>query len=415
MATTLVNNDTVAQDAIDRVARIDSVIQRHIDENHIPGAVALVYKDGKPVYDKAFGYSDIDEGKEMSRDAIFRIASQSKAITTLGALILWEEGKFLLDDPVSKYIPAFSELEVLDGYNVQDGTYTTTKARREILIRDLLRHTSGIAYPAVFSDPTMWKIYEEAGIPSGIGSSSSTLENEILKLAEMPLMHQPGEAFTYGLNIDLLGYLIQVWSGKRLDVFLRERVFEPLEMNDTWFYLPEEKHNRLVELYESVGEDSLKVVDHLMYEGVEKDFPKHEGTYFSGGAGLSSTAQDLVKFFTVYLNEGLFKGKRILSSSTVKMALKNQLRPGVEASPLPPQPKDFQFSLAGFAVETDKNDYLSPRTLGSFGWGGAFNTHGWADKESNMICILLTQEYLSSYYSIGAEFEVAVYQAIDEF
>lgn len=351
----------------------------------------------------------------MSREAIFRIASQSKAITTLGALILWEEGKFLLDDPVYKYIPAFSELEVLDSYNVQDGTYTTIKARREILIRDLLRHASGIAYPAVFSDPTMWKIYEEAGIPSGIGSSSSTLENEILKLAEIPLMHQPGEAFTYGLNIDLLGYLIQVWSGKRLDVFMRERVLDPLEMNDTWFYLPEEKHDRLVELYESVGEDSLKVVDHLMYEGVEKDFPKHEGTYFSGGAGLSSTAQDLVKFYTVYLNEGLFKGKRILSSSTVKMALKNQLRPGVEASPLPPQPEDFQFSLAGFAVETDKNDYLSPRTLGSFGWGGAFNTHGWVDKENNMICILLTQEYLSPYYSIGAEFEVAVYQAIDEF
>ncbi|MDX1639061.1 MAG: serine hydrolase, partial [Balneolaceae bacterium] len=292
----------------------------------------------------------------------------------------------------------------------QTSRYSTVEARREILIRDLFRHTSGIAYPAVFSDPTMWKIYEDAGIPSGIGTTQSTLEKEMEHLAAMPLMQQPGEAFTYGLNIDLLGYLVEIWSGQPLNVFMRERVFEPLQMDDTWFYLPDDKHDRLVELYEINNNGDLVPVNHPIYDGTEKDFPKMKGTYFSGGAGLSSIANDLANFYTMYLNKGVFKGERILASSTVNLLLENQLEENVEVSPLSPQPANFRFSHGGFAIETGKNDYLSPRARGAFGWGGAFNTHGWADPHHGLIGILLTQEYLSPHYTIGREFRNAVYQ-----
>ncbi|MEQ8524741.1 serine hydrolase domain-containing protein [Gracilimonas sp.] len=397
-----------------RILRIDAIIEKHIQQEHIPGAVALIIKDGSIIYNKAFGHADIEENIPMKSDAIFRIASQSKALTSVGAMVLWERGKFLLDDPVSKYIPEFKDMRVLDTYNTQLGSYTTIEAKREITIRDLLRHTSGIAYPAIFSDPTMWKIYEQAGIPTGIGTTIPTIGEKMKDLAALPLMHQPEERFTYGLNIDLLGYLIEMWSGQPLNQFLREELFEPLNMKDTWFYLSKDKHNRLVEVYEINKEGHLVEVNHPMYEGVDKDFPKMNGTYYSGGAGLSSTAIDLGRFYSMYLNKGVLDGNRILASSTVDLLLTNQLRDNVKISPMPPQPVDFQFSLGGFAIETEKNDYLSPRTIGAFGWGGAFNTHGWADPENKLIGILLTQEYLSPYFSIGKEFENAVYQSLDE-
>jgi len=399
----------------ERISRIDRLIESHIQKYHIPGAVALLVKDGKVIYSKAFGYADIAKGKQMKKDDIFRIASQSKAITSVGAMILWEKGKFLLDDPVSKYIPEFEKMRVLSSYNVQNGKYTTVEAKRQIRIRDLFRHTSGIAYPAIFSDPTMWKIYESADIPTGIGTTGSTIEEKMKGLAKLPLMHHPGEAFTYGLNIDLLGYLIEIWSEMPLNEYMRQYVFEPLEMEDTWFYLPENKHQRLVELYEINESGELVEVDQPMYEGVDKDFPKMKGTYFSGGAGLSSTACDLANFYSMYLDKGVFDNKRVLASSTVEMMLENQLMENVKISPMPPQPENFRFTLGGFALETAENDYLSPKAIGAFGWGGAFNTHGWADPKHNMIAILLTQEYLSPYYSIGMEFTNAVYQVLDHF
>jgi len=396
----------------DRLLKIDALIQRQINAKHIPGATALVLKNGKVIYEKAFGYADVETKRKMKTDDIFRIASQSKAITSLGVMMLWEEGKFLLDDPISKYIPAFKAATVLKAYDVQTKTYTTIAANREITVRDLLRHTSGIAYPAVFSDPTMWKIYEQAGIPSGIGTAAGTLKEKMELLGRMPLQHQPGEAFTYGLNIDLLGYLIEIWSGQALDVFMENRIFRPLEMKDTYFHLPLEKQKRLVSLYESTAEDQLIKVNHPLYEGVDPDFPKLKGTYLSGGAGLSSTTNDMANFYTLYLNKGTFNGKRLISGKTIALMLQNQLRDQVKTSAMPPQPENFQFGLGGFALETQKNDYLLTLSLGSFGWGGAFNTHGWADPKEGLIAILFTQEYLSPYFSIGEEFQVALYQAL---
>lgn len=381
-------------------SKIDSLITRHMAQQHIPGATALIIRDGKVIYKNAFGYADVATKRKMQTNDIFRIASQSKAITSLAVMQLWENGKFQLDDALSQYIPAFKHPKVLVSFNAKDSGYTTRPATREIIIRDLLIHTSGIAYPAVFSDPTMWAIYQKAGVPSGIGTHISTLKEKMTLLASLPLQHNPGEAWTYGLNTDLLGYLIEIWSGQPLDVYLEQHIFEPLDMKDTYFHLPKEKQARLVSLYEW-SNGNLEKVDHPIYEGVNPLFPTLKGSYLSGGAGLSSTMEDYARFLTMLLNKGVYKDKRIISGKTAELMLTNQLSDKVRISPNPAQPDGFQFSLGGFAVQT-----------GSFGWGGAFNTHAWADPQEKLIGLLFTQEYLSPWYSIGEEFKVLTYQAL---
>ncbi len=396
----------------DRAQKIDAVITKHIEARHIPGATALILRHGKVMYQKSFGYADIATKRAMQPGNIFRIASQSKALTSLAVMMLWEDGKFLLDDPLSAYIPAFQSPKVLVSHNPADHSYTTRPASREITVRDLLRHTSGIAYAAVFSDPVMQRIYAKAGIPSGIGTGASTIKEKMELLATLPLQHDPGAAFTYGLNTDLLGYLIEIWSGLPLDVFMRQRVFDPLNMKDTWFHLPADKKDRLVSLYKTTAGGGLEKADHPLYEGVDPQFPTLKGSYLSGGAGLSSTVADMANFYTMYLQKGRFNGKQLVAPATIELLLRNQLGEGVVPSPLPPQPDDFAFSLGGFALTTARNAYLQPRSIGAFGWGGAYNTHGWADPEKGLIALLFTQEYLSPYFSIGEEFQVAVYQAI---
>ncbi|QJB37227.1 beta-lactamase family protein [Chitinophaga oryzae] len=395
-----------------RTSRIDDVINRHIAAGHIPGATALVIRHGQVVYNKAFGYADVAARKPMQTDNIFRIASQTKAITSLGVMILWEEGKFQLDDPVSRFIPAFKNPRVKVSFNPKDSTYTTRPASREITVRDLLRHTSGIAYAAVFSDPQMQAIYAKAGVPSGIGTMASDLKTKINLLAQQPLMHDPGQAFTYGLNTDVLGYLIEIWSGQRLDLFLQQRVFAPLDMQDTYFHLPAGKQQKLVTLYEEVNGKMLPV-SHPIYEGVDPLFPNRQGTYLSGGAGLVSTTGDYAKFLTLLLQKGKYNNKTIVSPATVTLMLSNQLETGVRPSPLPAQPEPFGFGL-GFSLETKENDHLMPYNIGTLSWGGAFNTHYWVDPKEELIGLVFTQEYLSPYWSIGDEFKVAVYQALED-
>lgn len=396
-----------------RLSRIDSLITNEIKAQHIPGATALIIRNGEVIYNKAFGYADVAARQPMQTNSIFRIASQTKAITSVAIMMLWEEGKFLLDDPVSQYIPAFKNPRVLASFQAKDSSYTSRPASREITVRDLLRHTSGLAYAAVFSDPAMQAVYAKAGVPSGIGTLGGTVKEKMEVLATLPLQHDPGAAFTYGLNTDLLGYLVEIWSGQSLDTFLHQRIFAPLEMTDTYFHLPKAKQHRLVSLYESNG-NHLEKVTHPIYEGVDPLFPNKQGTYLSGGAGLSSTIGDYAKFLTFYLNKGVYHNKRLLSRKTVELMLTNQLADGVPTSPLPAQPEQFKFGLSGFALETPQNDYLLPFSQGAFGWGGAFNTHGWADPAEKLIGLLFTQEYLSPYWRIGESFKVITYQAIND-
>ena len=400
--------------SVNRLARIDSLIHKHIQAQHIPGATVLLIKKGKIIYNKAFGYADIEAKTAMSTTTIFRIASQTKAITSLAVMMLWEQGKFLLDDPIAMYIPAFANPRVLTSYNIHDNSYTTKAATKEITVRDLLRHTSGIAYAALFSDPTMFHIYKNAGIPSGIGTTQSTIKEKMELLASLPLQHHPSEQFTYGLNTDLLGYLIEIWSGKPLNIFLQDNILTPLAMHDTYFTIPKDKQQRLASLYEINQANKLVKVNHPLFEGADPDYPKLKSTYFSGGAGLSSTTADMANFYALFLNKGEFKGKRLIAQATVELMLRNQLGDQVKIAPNPPLQENLQFTLAGFSVVTPKNTYLSPQNIGSFGWGGAFNTHAWADPKAEIIALLFTQEYLSPWFRIDEEFKTAVYQALDD-
>lgn len=381
-----------------RLVRIDQLLEQSIREELIPGAVALIVRNGKIVYFKAFGYSDVERKTRLKRDDIFRIASQSKAITSLAAMMLWEEGKFLLDDPVSKYIPEFKNPRVLKTFNEQDTTYTTEPAAREITIRHLLTHSSGIDY-AVIGSREFRAIYAKANIPSGIGNDRDVLADKIKALGALPLKHQPGERWTYGLNTDVLGYLVEIWSGMSFDRFLKTRIFDPLGMKDTYFYLPENKHNRLVALHGNRDGKVYKLKSPA-YDALDADYPKLRGTYFSGGAGLSSTAEDYARFLQLFLNGGTFNGNRLLSRKTVELILTDQL----------PE-LDNEFGL-GFGLETEKNDYRSPVSIGSFSWGGAFSTQYWADPQENLIGIIYTNIYNNPNGFINEKFKVLTYQAL---
>jgi CubicO group peptidase (beta-lactamase class C family) len=385
----------------DRLKRIDQMVNSLVDSKGIPGAVVLIVRNGKIAYHQAYGYSDLENKTPMQKDNIFRIASQSKAITSLAVMMLWEEGKFLLDDPVSKYIPEFKNPKVLKAFNPADSSWFAEPAGKEITIRHLLTHTSGIDYAAIGS--TEFKaIYAKAGVPSGIGNDKDLLADKIKILGTLPLKHVPGERFTYGLNTDVLGYLVEIWSGMSFDQFLKKRIFDPLGMKDTWFYLPSDKQNRLVPLY-SGRDGKLAKQTSTAYDNVNPDYPKLKGTYFSGGAGLSSTAEDYARFLQLFINQGQFNNVRLLSRKTVELMLTNQI-PGLSASP---------FGL-GFGLETSSNDHVSVVSLGTFSWGGAFNTHYWADPKEKIIGLIFTNIYETSHWNIGDKFEVLTYQSVND-
>ena len=301
--------------------RIDNMCQEAIAASKIPGAVALVARNGKIVYWKAFGMADNESGRKMKKDDIFRIASQTKAITATAVMILWEEGKFRLDDPISTYIPEFKNPQVLNTFNPADSSYTTKPAVGEITIRQLLDHTSGLGYGLISDDERIRKIYQKAGIVDAFCSENVTIGDNIKKLAKLPLLFNPGERFNYCEGLDVLGYLIEIESGMPLDVFLRTRLFEPLGMNDTWFYLPEEKASRLVSVQKP---DNGKWVRYPV-TFYDPDYPvKGAKKFFPGGAGLSSTAKDYATFLQMYLNGGELNGKRILSRTTIQAMMGNQ-------------------------------------------------------------------------------------------
>jgi len=381
-----------------RLSRIDHLLDKLVTEQKIPGAVALIVRNGKIVYHKAFGFSDIENKTTLKKDDIFRIASQSKAITSLAVMMLWEEGKFLLDDPVSKYIPEFKNPQVLKSFHKNDTTFTKEPAKREITIRHLLTHSSGIDY-AVIGSEDFKAIYAKAGIPSGIGNDQGVLADKIKILGTMPLKHEPGERWTYGLNCDVLGYLVEIWSGMPFDQFLKTRIFDLLGMTDTYFYLPKSKYNRLVALHGNKGGIVYKMKS-APYDARDPNYPNLQGNYFSGGAGLSSTVVDYAKFLQLFLNGGEFNGNRLLSRKTIELMLTDQL------------PDLGNESGLGFGLETLKNDYQSPESLGSFSWGGAFSTQYWADPKEKLIGLIYTNIYNNQYGDISDKFKVLTYQAI---
>ncbi len=237
-----------------RLDKIDSMLLQSIEDEHLPGLVALIARNGKIVFHKAYGQANADSSKVMEKNSIFRIASQTKAITATAVMMLWEEGKFKLDDPIYKYIPEFKGAQIIDTFNDADSTYTSIPSPQEITIRHLLTHSSGIGYGVIDGDIRFNKIYQKAGVTDLFTTENISIRESVIKLAKLPLHHIPGEAFTYSEGLDVLGYFVEIVSGMPFDKFLKERIFDPLEMEDTWFYLPKEKENRLVEVLQKVDD-----------------------------------------------------------------------------------------------------------------------------------------------------------------
>ncbi len=383
----------------ERLDRIDRMLRQSIDSSWIAGAVGFIARDGKIVYNKSFGIRDNETKAALQSDDIFRIASQTKAITSVAVMMLFEEGKFLLDDPISKYIPSFANPTVLDKFNEKDSTFTTVPAFREVTIRDLLTHTSGIDYAGIGSDK-MRAIYAKADIPGGFGTDKMVLGDKMQALGKMPLVHQPGERFTYGLNVDVLGYLVEVLSGESLDQYFSNHIFEPLGMSDTYFYLPASKADRLVKV-------SMEDEDHQLINVPSDfvDYPLIKGTYYSGGAGLSSTIKDYAIFLQMLLNNGEYNGKKLLSRRTVELMTCNQIGDLSLG-------KD-KFGL-GFQITTADGQARSGVSEGSFAWGGYFATTYWADPKEHLVCLLFMQQSPLTHGEIQDKFRVLVYQSLTD-
>jgi len=387
----------------ERLKRIDTLINDYINKNWETGVVILVIKDNQLIQYKGYGYADVDTKKPMKSDAIFRIMSQTKAITSVGIMILYEQGKLLLDEPIADFIPEFKNPVVLDKFNAADTTYTTVPAKRDITFRDLLTHTSGIDYADIGSAEGN-AIYAKAGVPSGLGYFNANLLEKMKAFAKLPLMFQPGEKWRYGLNTDLLGCLIEVISGMNLEDFLRKNIFDPLGMKDTYFNLPTSKANRLATVY---TEDSLNHVikwSHT-FRHIDPDYPLMNTHYFSGGAGLSSTAFDYAIFLQMLLNGGTYNGHQILSKRSVEMMISDQLDF--------PHSDSENFGL-GFGITSAKSAARNPRSEGTFAWGGYFGTTYWADPKEHLICLIMTQHNPNSHSDISAKFESLVYASLKD-
>lgn len=384
----------------DRLLRIDDAIVRDIENDRISGAVALIARDGNIVYHKAFGHSNIANRDEMTTDSLFRIASMTKAITSVGIMMLYERGHFQLNDPVSRYLPAFAEPQVAVAFD-DDGVITETRpATREIRIVDLLTHSAGISYGA-FGGP-LSPTYRSSEIVDGLTTADTTIAETMDVLAKQPLLFDPGERFEYGLNTDVLGYLIEVVSGKSLDRFFRDEIFEPLGMNDTYFYVPKEKANRLVTLYSD--DEKFEPSDGTRGSiTVDPNYPiAGARTYFSGGAGLSSTARDYFRFVQMLLNDGELDGHRLLGRKSVELMRSARIDMDGDG--------DADFGL-GFLVTGDLGAAGEISSPSAYAWGGAFNTSYWIDPEERLVAVFMSNVFPYKT-DIRARFRTAVYQAL---
>jgi CubicO group peptidase (beta-lactamase class C family) len=389
----------------ERLARIDSMLSEAVRHDKIPGAVALVARHGTIVFHKAFGMADNQSGRIMKKDDIFRIASQTKAVTSTAVMILWEEGKFSLDDPISMYIPEFKNPQVLKDFHDRDTTYTTVPAAGEITIRQLLNHTSGLGYGAIDSDPAIRMIYHKAGIYDVFTSDNVTIGDNIKKLARLPLLFNPGEKYKYCEGLDVLGYLVELQSGMPLDQFMRKRIFDPLGMNDTWFYLPEDKSTRLVSVQKPENGKWVR----FPVTFYDPDYPiKGAKKFFPGGAGLVSTPKDYATLLQMYLNGGELNGHRILSRTTIRAMMGNQNTRIWDAD------AENYYAMA-FSVNTKKGqDKGGTGSEGTFSWGGYFNTSYFADPKEDVIGILMKQTQDTDRDDTQGKFSVLVGQAIND-
>ncbi len=388
----------------DRLERIATTVQRSIDDKRIAGAVTLVVRHGRVAWFKSQGMLDREAGKAMRPDAMFRICSMTKPITSVAVMILYEEGKFLLDDPFSKYLPEFKNPKVL--VKPAHGEPYTIPAKNEITIRDLLRHTSGITYQW---NGDLGPIYEKASVAHGILPYDGTIGDSVKNLAALPLLFNPGERFEYGLSVDVLGRLVEVLSGQPLDEFFRTRIFEPLGMKDTYFYPPENKLDRLATAYTYYADKGLnRFPDAPIREGsfvYSADYPyRGAKKLFSGGAGLVSTAMDYARFCQMMLDEGKVGNTRLLSRKTVELMTHDQLG---KIGP------DQGLGL-GFGIEGVKGPLSELGSVGEYNWGGFFYTAFTVDPKEQMIVIFMAQLHPTGDLTLDKQVNELAYQAIND-
>ncbi len=391
-----------------RLVRLDSGLNDWIKKKWVNGAVALVARHGKIVFDKAYGYNDQETKEPLNKNGIFRIASQTKAITVTAVMMLWEEGKFSLDDPVSKYIPSFANEKVLDTFNPKDTTFTTVPAKRQITIFDLLTHTSGIGYSGIGSKEAN-AIYAKNHI-TGSGEKGQKLSDAMATLGSLPLLFQPGEKWMYGLNMDVLGDLVEIWSGMTLEQFFTKRIFQPLGMKDTYFNVPENKASRLVNFFLGDSTGAIIKQDKVFGGALDMNYPLQETDYFSGGGGLSSTIYDYAIFLQMLLNGGEYNGVRLLGPNTVRMITMNQIG---DLHPTIVSNADVNGFGFGFYIITKNGSRLTPSQAGTYLWGGIFSTSYRVDPKEDMIVLLYQQMWGPYVAEADKSFIPLVYQALN--
>ena len=390
--------------APDRLARIDAYLQQYVDSNRVAGAVVLVMRDGDVVYEKAVGWADAEAKKRMQPDAMFRIASQTKALTTVAALMLMEEGKLALNNPVSRFIPQYALTTVAT--RGENGVRLISPANRPITIKDLMTHTAGISYG---TDSLVASLYADNGLGPAAGWGWYTADKDepichtMERLATLPFVRQPGEAFVYGYNTDILGCVVERASGVPLDEFIRTRITAPLGMNDTYFFPPASKRDRVVAVYASDSTNhAYRAPDNARGQGAYLDGPKKS---FAGGAGLVSTTRDYARLLQMLLNGGELNGARILSPATVDLMTANQ------TGTLYTQPGGGQGFGLGFSIveRAGADNTLLP--AGTWGWGSAYGGQYRVDPKHNVI-LIFEMNQLPNRTDLWAKLPNVVYSAL---
>jgi CubicO group peptidase (beta-lactamase class C family) len=386
--------------APERLARVASTVSRYVDEGRIAGAVTLVVRRGQVVQFEAFGRADVESNVPMRRDTLFRIASMSKAVTSVAAMILVEEGRLALSDPVSRFLPAFAKTTVLvpPPGAVPDSPVGVVPAKRAITVRDLLTHTAGISYG---SGPAESR-YKEAGIHGWYFADKTEPIGALMeRLAGLPFDAQPGEKWVYGFGTDVLGAVVEKASGQSLDVFFRTRIFEPLKMVDTTFFVPAEKRARLATVYAVKDGRLERAPEEGMGQGAYVDGPR---VCFSGGAGLVSTAQDYARLLLMLANGGELDGARVLAPKTVELMTANHVG------------SLYDEGRTGFGLGFEVVEHVGRAgrlsSVGEFSWGSAYYSRYWVDPEDQVIGVFLAQIVPSGGLDLQQKFRTLVYQAI---
>ena len=399
----------------EKLRKIDGLLDNLVERQQIAGGAVLIARHGNVVHLATSGWANAEDSARIQDDTIYRIASMTKPVTSVAAMMLVEDGKLRLSDPVSKYIPEFAETVVLVTPTgpAPFQALRTQPAERAITVHDLLTHTSGLTYK-FFAPQPVGQIYADAGVSDGLVETPGTVADNVRRLSKCPLLFQPGSEWSYGLNTDVLGRVVEVASGQTLNEFFQERIFQPLGMNDSHFVVPAGKRDRLAAVYAPREDGRVRPVGKepvtlglLTYSTTYST--ADDSRYHSGGAGLSSTIGDYFRFLQMLLNDGEFDGQRLLKSETVALMTRNQI--GEFSVPGPGHGDKFGY---GFGILTKDGQAQDPASVGTYSWGGFFNTYFWVDPEKELIGIMMTQMFPSDHVSLRDDVKRLTYEALSD-